>query len=395
MSHITEQAAFTGVLERTPQIAPYYGEVGNAIAQLKDSMLPRSSYHIYELIHGHLSALASAGQLPSTSWETRRVRGGLVVAHQDFLAIQDEFSRLEQGEASKLPWNRETCLNAFEAYIATKKQYRERHIALFEQSLGELDKQTREVVLQEATGRFSHMMSVAEDMSIVAIPSWLDNEKLWAEMGIPTQLTDIIPPWGKIHEVGVVLASRAHRDDKPRGHDYFSYAARAVIGREVGKIEQALYRTAQHEGSHGVADATLVHLLGIHPYNPVGEGIPGSLGEDGRGLKHTALSLQDLLENPCPTDNTLRMETAYTAGAKFWDAVLLSLQHRGLSKDDAWVRVFATTLQSAATLSRDQGFLTLHDNVKVAQFLNDTLQRLALDIDALSAVYDGLNTPSS
>lgn len=172
-------------------------------------------------------------------------------------------------------------------------------------------------------------------------------------------------------------------------------AARSVVSGEVKEIGQKLSLTAQHEGSHGVVDATLIYLLGVDAYNPVGEGIPGSLGDDGRGLKHTDVTLQKLLENPCPEDSKLRNETAYVAGSKFWDTVLLLLQEKGLTKGQAWVEIFSASLKSAVELSSDGNFKSLQKSEKVTGLIKATIKRLNIAIEQLEPIYRSLNKESS
>lgn len=224
MTQPTELGTITGVLERTPQIQPYYNEVKNAVTHLQDG--DGSDYPIFELVHGYISALASANQLPIQDWEVRQVKGGRVIAHKDFVNIQNEFSNLEKDGASKLPWDSAKCMEAFQNYIETKTRYRQRHISFFQQSLEKLDEKTRETVLSVSRERFPQLMSASEGMTIIALPSWLDNRELWISMGITSNLTTRIPAWVKIYEIGVVLASREHRNDRPQGHDYFSYCGK-------------------------------------------------------------------------------------------------------------------------------------------------------------------------
>lgn len=391
MTQSAELQTITGILERTPQVQPFYSEVRDAIMHLNDG--DGSDFPVFELLHGHISALASAGKL-SGDWEIIQVNGGRVIAHRDFLKIQDEFIDLEKGEASKLRWDSAQCKDAFRVYIEKMKEYRQRHISLFQQCLNQLDEETRSAVLSIANDRFTQLASVPEDISIVALPSWLDNPKLWTSMGITSSLTDRIPPWAKIHGLGVVFASRKHRDDKPYGYDYFSYAARCVVNGEVDKIGKKLSLTAQHEGSHGIVDAILIYLLGIDAYNPIGEGIPGSLGDDGRGLKHTDITFKQLLENPCPEDNRSRSESAYIAGPKFWDSVVLLLQNRGLTKDQAWVEIFSSSLKSAIEMTAEKNFKSQNKGKKVARLIEKIIGKLEITFEELESVYESLNQES-
>lgn len=388
MTQQTELGTITGVLERTPQIQPFYNEVKNAIAHLQDG--DGSDYPIFELVHGHISALAKTGKL-SDDWVIRQVNGGHVIAHKDFLEIQNEFSSLESGAASKLRWDSTQCMDTFQNYIETKKKYRQHHISLFQQSLEKLDEGTRETVLSVARERFPQLMTASEEMSIVATPSWLDSREPWSSMGITDSLTDRIPAWVKIYEIGVILASRNHRNDQPQGHDYFSYAARSVVNGEVKEIGQKLSLTAQHEGSHGVVDATLIYVLGVDAYNPIGEGIPGSLGDDGRGAKRTDVTIKQLLENPCPEDSKTRNETAYVAGSKFWDSVVLLLENKGLSKDQAWIEIFSSSLKSATEISAEKHFKSQSKGQRVTRIINEILRKLDITIEQLEPVYQGLN----
>lgn len=389
MTKSNELGTITGILERTPQIQPYYNEVKSAVAHLQDG--DGSDYPIFELVHGHVSAIASAGNLPVHDWEIKQVNGGRIVAHRDFLNIQNEFSSLELPETAKLAWDSDRCMDAFQDYIEKKTEFRRRHISLFQQGLKNLDEKSRQIVLLTAQERFPQLMTASDDMSIVAMPSWLDNHELWAGMGITTELTSRIPSWVKIYEIGVVLASRDYRDDKPKGHDYFSYAARAAVKGEVHEVSQKLSLTAQHEGSHGIVDATLIYLLGVDAYNPVGEGIPGSLGDDGRGLKHTNITLQQLLDNPCPEGSNLKNETAYVAGSKLWDSVIAILQQRGLLKDDAWAEVFRASLESAVKLSSDDKFKSQEKKIKVASLIQATIKSMNITIEQIEPIYQSLN----
>lgn len=125
----------------------------------------------------------------------------------------------------------------------------------------------------------------------VALPSPYDDLKLWESLGLKKNDFKMFKPWGKMHERGVLTASRIYRDDKnnkdengtPRGHDYFSYIARNFSTAE--EMFEFMETKGIHEGGHGSADWILAQLLEIDV--PFRENIAVGLSRDGQDKKTT------------------------------------------------------------------------------------------------------------
>lgn len=388
MAQSTELGSISATLERTPNIAPFYDEVKRSFQHIKEGDI--SDNPLFEIIHGYVAAQAKADKLTEV-WKVVSVNGGLIVAHQDFLDIQNQFYELEKSNGNNSQWNETLCLEAFEKYIGTVVNFRQRHISYFNQALTSLDENTRKKVLDIAQKQFPHLLqSATEDMVIVAIPSQFDNPQLWSDFGFSNGLLKRIPSWAKIHESGVVLGSRLHRDDKLRGHDYFSYAARAVRTGEIPLMDDKLVLTGQHEGSHSITDALLIHLLKIGSDNPIYEGIPGALGKDERESKHTKISFEQLLIDPCP-ETSARSETVYVAGAKYWASLVKIMQSRGVNEEEIWARVLGNSLRTAIDLSEGKNFDNLRQGEKVSKFLSQLPTTLEIELSEMEKMYNSLN----
>ncbi len=230
--------------------------------------------------------------------------------------------------------------------------------------------------------------------SIVAIPWFTDNMEIWTSTGLTSGQLQKIAPYAKINECGILYASRIHRDDKPEGHDYFSYAARLVTEGKTKTIEESLLLTAQHEGAHGPVDEITQKLLKTTDATCIYEGIAGSLGDDRRDLVKTNTPFTVLIENPCvfakPED---MQERIYIFGAKFFSAVRNTLKDKNHTDNDvAWITIFSILLKLSLELSTDKTFLNKDENSKVSFFLQEFLERSRLSRDELRTHYQILNT---
>lgn len=388
MAQMTELGSIAGTLEKTPAIAPFYDEVKRSLQHIKEGDI--SDNPLFEIIHGNISAQAKADKL-TDGWKVIPVSGGLIVAHRDFLDIQNQFFELEKSNDNNPLWNESLCLAAFEKYIGAVVNFRQRHIGYFNQALATLDKNKRKKVSDITQNKFPHMLQIAtDDMVIVAIPSQFDNPQLWSNFGFTNGLLGRIPSWAKIHESGVILGSRLHRDDKPRGHDYFSYAARSVRTGETPQMDEKLVLTGQHEGSHSITDALLIHLLKIASDNPIYEGIPGALGKDERETKYTKVPYRKLLDDPCP-ETTERSETVYVAGAKYWASLVKIMQSRRFSEEESWAKIIGNSLAIAVDLSEDPGINDLSQSGRVSNFLKQLPATLNIELSEMETVYNSLN----
>lgn len=378
-----ETESVSGILDRTPRNEPFYSEVRGAIEHIKAGDASESP--LFSIIHGHIGALSRAGRLSQT-WKNFPTSGGTVVAHEDFLNIQNEFPKLEMNQGDAINWNAESSVDALGNYLGRMKQYRQRHTNLYRNSLQYLTPSQAEKVSIVANNH-TDLMSDDNDLVFVAAPSHLDNPKLWEEFNLRGKLLDHIPPWVKINSRGVILGSRNFRDDKPKGHDYFSYAARAVRLGEAKSMEDKLLLTAQHEGSHGLADAVLIDLLRLGADNPICEGLAGALGEDGRE-KRPSPSFAELMTNPHSEDMTARRDTAYYSGTKFWEALRRRVSKQGMDKMSAWSRVFGVSMAVATDLSNQPEFMNRNSAERISRFLTEVPMKLDIKVDDLEKEYN-------
>lgn len=375
-----EQQKLSSILDRTPKFEPYYSEVKVALRDLHHG--DASDNPLFSVIHGHIGALFRAGKLRGTEWQPQTVSGGVFVPHKDFLRMQDEFATLE-GVDNGITWNADTCLAAMDKYIGRMQAYRRKHNSYFRDAKKYLS-ETQAKIVGDVVQRHSDLINENDGFLVVALPSHFDSPKVWEDFNFIGALLDRIPAWAKINERGVILGSRLHRHDKPRGHDYFSYAARAVRAGETQSMTDKLLLNAQHEGSHGITDTTLIELLKLGSDNPIYEGIAGALGEDGRQLRKSP-SFRDLLDNPLPYDVATHRDTTYYSGARYWDALRRRLSNVG---DDAWPKIMGISLATAADLSGQSDFMTMNSNTRVSTFLKLVPARLDIQIDDLEKEYE-------
>lgn len=352
-----------------------------------------SSYPVFSWIHAVISECARQESLDPKDWGVYQTGGGYIIAHQGFLRIQDDYPDLEkrrEGGNPILDWNAEEAVKALAEYQERKAQFRLRHQALYATALDALDEQSRRIIAKTAE-LFPYLLKApTEDTIIVCIPWYTDNKLLWNEIGIGEEYLERVPSWAKIHEIGVILASRIFREVGHRGHDYFAYAGNYAKGDVDGMVERLLL-TAQHEGSHGITDKVITYLLGIDIYNPIGEGIAGALGEDGRGYEYTEFTLRNLLHYLDPADAASRKEISYIAGSKFWCAILEVLQNRGRTKIQIWADIFRSSLKTAVQINQDTNLDCMDGNEKIAFLLNKVIEDLHISIEELERAYESIN----
>lgn len=374
-----EQQKLSGVLDRTPRSEPSYSEVKGALDDLRHGDV--SDNPLFSIIHGHVGALYKSNKLDGSRWKPLLVPGGVFIPHQDFLNIQNDFASLE-GNDNGVIWNSETCLDTMGKYIGRMQQYRQRHNTFYKESQKYLtEDQARKV--DEIKQRHSDLLNENDGFVLVAMPSHIDNPKLWEDFNIAGTMLDRIPAWAKISERGVILGSRLLRHDDPRGHDYFSYAARAVRSGETKNMTDKLMLTAQHEGSHGITDTTLIDLLKLGSDNPIYEGLVGALGEDERERKKSP-SFSDLLSNPQPTDISTRRDTTYYSGARYWKSL-----YRILAKtnDNPWPAIMGSSLGVAADLSNKHDLMSKDSSMRISSLLHEVPVRLGIEIKDLEKEY--------
>lgn len=385
MTDMSETLTTSGLLERTPQIEPFYGEVKSAIHQLHNGDV--SSGPVWKIVHGLVGANEKKGILGS-EWHRYPVTGGVIIPHRDFLSIQDEFSVLERDKDYNIPWNAKQSIEAMGAYIRAGKQYRARHVNFFQQSLNFLNSHQRSKV-QKFLHSHDNLTDAAEDITLVALPSHLDNPHLWESLNLNGELLKRIPLWAKISEHGVILASRLHRNDNPRGHDLFSHNAKAVRTGEEHDMLAVMTHKAQHEYSHGPSDAILIDLLNLNTQTPVYEGLAGALGEDGREKKPSP-SFSDLLTTPYPRDVEIRKNTAYYAGTKYWEALRRLLLSKGNA--NPWPALIGAALSSASDINDNQEIIVGDENARMSHFLRDVPRRLGIDMTEVERAFASLET---
>lgn len=379
-----ETSFVSSILERTPKAEPYYSEVRHSIDQLRQG--DPSHNPLYGIIHGHIGALAEKGGLGS-DWITRRVSGGVVVPHKDFLRIQDEFTTLENESENSIPWNANLSLEALGSYIGRMQKYRSRHRSFFQDGLRQLTEK-QSAVIQQRLQNHKNLISDTDNFIMVALPSHLDNPKLWETFNLRGSILDRIGPLSKINEQGVILASRAHRNDNPRGHDYFSYAAKAVRNGEAKTMSDKLMLTAQHEGSHGITDALLIDLLKLDAYNPVYEGLAGALGEDGRETK-PSIAFAQFLKTPYPADSKQRMDNAYYSGSRYWESLRRVLQKRDQT-DQVWSTIFGIALGAAVDINNKPKLMSADAGSRISKFLLEVPNRLGVNMGDLETEYNAI-----
>ena len=252
-----EAESVSGILDRTPKREPFYSEVGNSLNRLRQGDVSHNP--LYGIIHGHIGALFEAGKL-NHDWISQRVPGGAIIPHRDFLSIQDDFTSIEGENENSSKWNAEMSIESLGKYIGTMRNYRNRHNVFFSEALQQLPTPRLQVV-QPLIDKHRNLLTDPDNFVMVAIPSHFDNPKLWEQFGLRGKLLDRIGRWSKINEQGVILASRLHRNDDPRGHDYFAYAAKSVKNGETKTMTDKLLLTAQHEGSHGAIKQRRLRMI--------------------------------------------------------------------------------------------------------------------------------------
>lgn len=102
---------------------------------------------IYSIVHGQIASKAKLaiekGEKRFGDFQIFKLDCGTLVAHKDFLAIQNEFGELEAQLAEgkpNIPWDDRSSVHAMELFFKTYQSSRERHEKIFERSLGQLSK---------------------------------------------------------------------------------------------------------------------------------------------------------------------------------------------------------------------------------------------------------------
>ncbi|MEK7504226.1 MAG: hypothetical protein AAB550_01875 [Patescibacteria group bacterium] len=389
-------------LEQIRSILPtgnqFYSEYTKSLDALQNG--DKTAIPVYRMIHGLVGGFGFADRL-SNVWETHNLVGGKVIMHKDFLAIQDDFAKLE-GVEDKTIWDSKKSIAAFEKYIGVHNQYRQRHERIFARSLQLLPPDEAAIMKDMVKDEANDEPKVL----LVAIPFHTDNIVLWTHFfGISNDLLARIPKYSKITESGLIFASKKHRkddqDENNRGHDYFSYAYRAVKSGEVSTIADKFLLTAQHEGSHRFIDLLIIKLLNTAHTNPVYEGFIGALSEDNREYKTSKIKLSQLLDNPSPqsildTDTELdsyRIDANYAAGPKFFKSVY-EIMKKKLNTDkleEVWANISASMLHVALNLHKSDGFVHLDENTKLSRFMKKLIQEMQINNDELDSIYESLN----
>lgn len=375
----------TEILKKTPQKEPFYTEVKSALLNLDQG--DSSDNPLFQVIHGYIGAMFEAGKLDD-NWNAIHVNGGTLVLHKDFLKIQDNFSSLEDTVTRRIKWSAEKSVDALAKYISRMQGYRKKQISYFNSAI-KLIPQVYLDKLQPLITNNQNLLKNEGNYLMVGIPSHFDNPELWESFNLKGQILDRIPTWAKVNERGVILASEIHRLDEPRGHDYFSYAARAVRDNEIENMSQKLLLTAQHEGSHGITDTIIINLLNLGSDNPIYEGIVGALGEDKRERKPSP-SFEELIGNPCPKDVKIRQETTYYSGARYWESVRQIVSKRFENNSQVWPEIFKSVLCLGVDLSCDKVFMDLNENERVSIFLKKLPQKLNIEVLELENTYKSI-----
>lgn len=380
-----------------PKSSTQYEDLNKLALVLKSNELTGST-PMFQVVHNLIEGLEEQGLL-SDDWIVNRYEQGKVIIHKDFLAIQDEFAQLEGATANNMVWNAELATQSFRAYLETETVFQERHNRVYAKGLDRLNAETRTgIETPRETGKDTNQIRV-----LVAIPSPFDNPNLWQQtLGLPQNYQDKLNPWSKIHECGVILASRLYRDDNPRGHDYFSYAARIVNRGEAPSIADKFIITAKHEGSHGKIDRTVLSLLSISNSNPIDEGFVNAFSGEADPQTPTPITIEELIENPKPASQDMepdrlaeyKREANYNAGAKFFYSIFEIIKTReNKPEEDTWATITAGMIESAFKLG--QISLEETENTKISMFMKRLLTQLDISVDEVKAVYNRLNQPKS
>ncbi len=385
----------TKFLTKIPPTCPFYQEVKQAVNVLQSEV--SGSTPIFQIVHGLVGGLEENGMLSPNEWVVRPLNSGKIIVHNDFLETQNLFSELETGEAHNLTWNADLTLQTFQDFMSITLDYRKRHKAIYDEALGLMSTQDRVTVRLFYQGNLAN--SHDEGLLLVAVPSPFDNPILWKNVfGFSEQQIEKLNTYSKIHECGVILSSKKYRDDKPRGHDYFSYAARAVIKHEVATIQDKFLLTAKHEGSHGIIDETVLSLISVSNSNPIDEGFVNAISGEVKADAYTYLSLQNLLENPKPSLTEMepdkladyKREANYIAGTKFFHSLFQLVKTKeGGADETIWSKITAKMFKLALQLKKDN--LTGTENQKISIFMKRLIEELGIPFQELQSIYDSLN----
>lgn len=228
-------------------------------------------------------ACIKTDSLDPDTWRYEKVGDGYLVAHKDFLAIQDDFIRFEP-DLSYLNWNGQKAYDTLHKYLSRVSQGKQGVRKIFYDSLSHLSPELRDEIEHEGKNYITDLIPP----SLVAIPDPDSYPHLWTDFyGFPPDY-NLEVKFAKISEEGRILASRRYRDERIgpefRGHDYFSYAARFVRSGQASSIEDKLLNgTYKHEVNHDVSDYLSGNVfMALPDGNPISEGYVGMLGNDGR-----------------------------------------------------------------------------------------------------------------
>jgi hypothetical protein len=350
-----------------------------------------SSNPIQERMVEYANQLYETKKLPLNDWIVVEDKSSRILIHKQFNSIQDRMAKLSPD--IKLPWNSKKALCALKKYIPYKQKARKKHLRLFKKAyntLSETEKNKLGVLIGDIPLNRNTIPT-----SLICIPYYADNKSLWQKSGLKHNHINRIPPYAKIHESGVIFASQACRNKQIRRHDYFSYAAEEVQNGKADNIENKLIQTAKHEGSHGPLDEIIPIALRISDTCTIPEGIAGSLGNDGRDQKHTAISIYELINNPCNSNNgRTSYELNYICAPKLFSSIVKELIRSKKAKNvqQAWQMIFTQSLRTVTNITDNKKFKRLNENSKTSVFYKEFINKLDIEIDNLEKQYEKLNS---
>ena len=333
--------------------------------------------------------LHSDGALNTKSWTTITAKDGNVFIHRQFLEIQDKLALLSP--ELNTSWNSTVAIKALIKYLPIKRQARLLHLKIFKKACERLTKEEREVI-DEVISDIG-LMRLDVPRVLVCIPYYSDNKSLWARSGLTHGMISRIPTYAKIHEAGLIFASKRCRNKYYRRHDYFSYAAEEVSKGSTASITDKLLETARHEGCHGPLDELIPYLLGLSDVCTIPEGIAGSLGNDGRDRRYTNIDLRKFVNSPCDFINDTHKHTLnYTCAPKFFTSIIREVETRNAcTKNEAWVILFLSCLKTTIKLSKKREFQTYYESKKTSLFYKNLLAELDLSLKTVNRHYKKLN----
>lgn len=305
-----------------------------------------------------------------------------LIAHKDFLQIQDEHQNVEPASIQALS-------NYFPAYreaFSFQELIRTGALASLPDS-----KRLYELTVDPSLNQHKHFL--------VAVPAPVDNQDLWTGLfHFPKDLLDKIPPTTRMSSSGLLLASRVGRTNSRGCNDFFQARIFDALSAKIS-VDEAVTKLGKHEGSHGIIDTTVSKLTNSYPHGPnlLSEGLAEALSGGLKVRRSTRVGIEEFLaepkyldkENLTDDEKELRQFACYETASRVLYSIkeCLALKNE-LSNTESRSLLVSKLFSSALTLKNDPEFMKLQPNIKNIRLIKTLIEELDINIKDILAYFN-------